>query len=244
MLLALIASCNAATPIPEGSPQYFDFRGSSDFHHPEFDKLFGCKTYDELRDQLKRTLKSFQPKEGQWASDATVVNAEVVCRLALIRTLYLLGDVKEADSLLLTLHGGNGTGRDPALPNQIPQAEQPGAAQPATQPAEDEPAQVQPLPQSSKDDSPAPISVLEKAVEEQAAEVEKCGRALEAILKAKGIVYRKSDDGQSEVVVDSSDVKGVQDYVNAKAQYLAAKEMLQQMKLKLISEKKESSMDQ
>ena len=53
MLLALIASCNAATPIPEGSPQYFDFRGFSDFHHPEFDKLFGCKTYEELRDQLK-----------------------------------------------------------------------------------------------------------------------------------------------------------------------------------------------
>jgi len=126
-----------------------------------------------------------------------------------------------------------------------PRAEQAGSDQPATKPAENEPAEVQPLPQSSKDAGPALISDLEKAIEEQAIEVEKCGRALEAIVKAKGIVYRKSDDGQSEVVVDSTDAKGIQDYVDAKGQYEAVKEMIQQMKLKLISEKKkESSMDQ
>ena len=90
--------------IPAGSDEPFDFRGEPGFDDPEYRKLFACQTYGELRDQLEKAIASIDPGDaGEW-EDAAQMNLAATCRLALIRTHYLLMETEEADTLLWKLH--------------------------------------------------------------------------------------------------------------------------------------------
>ena len=81
-----------------------DFRGKSNFTNPAYEKLFSCKTYEELRDQLQKAIVSIAPAKGEEWEDSSQANMVATCQLALIRTHYLLGEIKEADALLSKLH--------------------------------------------------------------------------------------------------------------------------------------------
>ncbi len=91
----------AETFIPKVSREVMDFRGTPNFSDPEYEKLFDCQTFEELRDQLLRSIESLgQIRE----EDTSRENVLMVCRLALIRTNYLLGDIERGDELLMKLH--------------------------------------------------------------------------------------------------------------------------------------------
>lgn len=94
----------ADTPIPKDSERFWDFRGESNFTNLEYEKLYQCRTYEELRDQLKKAIKSVAPVAGEEWEDASQVNIAASCQLALIRTHYILGEVDEADKQLERLH--------------------------------------------------------------------------------------------------------------------------------------------
>lgn len=112
LLVALLMPLSAATPIPKDSKAEMDFRGYSSFSYPEYKKLFKCATYEELRDQLYKAVAAVTPdeKKGEEWEDGAQINASATCRLALIRTLYLLGEVKKADALLMEWHPVNEIG--------------------------------------------------------------------------------------------------------------------------------------
>lgn len=84
-----------------------DFRGHSNFTSPEVEKLYQCKTYEELLAQLEKAIASLTPAPGFEFEDAAHVDALGTCKLARIRTLYLVGQIKKADELLSEYHPVN-----------------------------------------------------------------------------------------------------------------------------------------
>ena len=121
LVLGIGVSSFAETPIPKDSVRFWDFRGSPNFSHPEYEKLYQCRTYEELRDQLRKAIKSIAPAAGEEWQDASQGNIVASCQLALIRTLYILGELEEADKLLERFHpahegGQPGGGKSAARP--------------------------------------------------------------------------------------------------------------------------------
>lgn len=106
-LIALaILSFNTAAfadhPIPPDSKHSWDFRGPPrTITRESFAKLFSCKTYEELRDALIKTIEDLEHEPDC----ATPLYVASDCRLALIRTYYLLGDIEQADRLLQPYSG-------------------------------------------------------------------------------------------------------------------------------------------
>jgi len=84
-------------PIPPDSKHNWDFRGPPrTITRDSFAKLFSCKTYEELRDALVEAIKDLEHEPD----DPTPLYVASDCRLALIRTYYLLGEIEHADRLL------------------------------------------------------------------------------------------------------------------------------------------------
>jgi len=88
--------------IPKDSKSRWDFRAAE---LPLFlvgstssNKLSECKTYEDLRDTLKKCLKEVVEYKG-WSP----IDSAYSCKLALIRTHYILGEIEEADKLLLSI---------------------------------------------------------------------------------------------------------------------------------------------
>ena len=97
IILVLNAAALADHPIPPDSKQNWDFRGAPrTITRESFAKLFSCKTYEELRDALIKAIEDLEHEPDC----AAPLYAAGECRLALIRTYYLLGDVEQADRLL------------------------------------------------------------------------------------------------------------------------------------------------
>ena len=98
--LTSIVVCSAALadhPIPADSKQNWDFRGPPrTITRKSYEKLFSCKTYEELRDALVIAIEDLEHEPD----DPTPLYVASSCRLALIRTYYILGDYKTADRLL------------------------------------------------------------------------------------------------------------------------------------------------
>ncbi len=113
LFLAFPPFAFADTPIPKDSKRFWDFRGNPNFTDAEYEKLYRCKTYEELRDQLLKAIQSLAPKEGEegeeW-EDGSQANIVASCQLALVRTHYLLGELDRADALLMRLHPVNRQG--------------------------------------------------------------------------------------------------------------------------------------
>ena len=111
LLVAILAvnltGLYADSPIPADSKQLLDFRGSPNFSATEFQRLYRCESYEELRDQLLRAIEAISPKPGAELEDLAQQNALATCKLALIRTYYILGELEEADKRLLELHPVN-----------------------------------------------------------------------------------------------------------------------------------------
>lgn len=101
--LLLVISCFlcvvafADTPIPPDSKARWDFRGPpGTITRDSFTKLYSCKSYEELRDALILAIEDLEHEPD----DPTPLYVASDCRLALIRTYYILGDSKTADRLL------------------------------------------------------------------------------------------------------------------------------------------------
>ena len=105
-LLVIIMACcltllaNAETSIPNGSKEPMDFRGKANFTNTEYEKLYRCKTYEELKAQLPKAIKSISPKKGAEWEEASQINVVALCQLALIRVHYILGKNKRPRSKL------------------------------------------------------------------------------------------------------------------------------------------------
>jgi hypothetical protein len=96
-ILSFIPAALADTPIPPDSKHRWDFRGSPHtITRDSFAKLFSCKTYEELRDALIAAIEDLEHEPD----DPTPLYVASSCRLALIRTYYLLGEIGHADRLL------------------------------------------------------------------------------------------------------------------------------------------------
>ena len=94
---ALALTAYADHPIPEEGKHRWDFRGkAAGFSHKDYDRLFEAKTYEELRDLLPIVIESLEKD----ATDATPLHYASTCRLALIRTHYILGEIEKADEML------------------------------------------------------------------------------------------------------------------------------------------------
>ncbi len=130
IIIALMLGCCgyalADTPIPNDSKRFWDFRDKPNFTNSEYEKLYQCRTYEELREQLKKAIKSISPAPGEEWEDASQGNTVASCELALIRTHYILGEIDEADRLLERLHpihrGEKDAGGQPAArlePNTV-----------------------------------------------------------------------------------------------------------------------------
>jgi hypothetical protein len=97
VILSLSSAALADTPIPPDSKHRWDFRGSPHtITRDSFAKLFACKTYEELRDALIAAIEDLEHEPD----DPTPIYVASDCRLALIRTYYLLDEIEHADRLL------------------------------------------------------------------------------------------------------------------------------------------------
>lgn len=95
--LAMAFPAWAGHPIPEDSKERWDFRGPPrTITLDSFARLFACKTYEELRDALILAIEDLEHEPD----DPTPLYVASDCRLALIRTYYILGDLANADRLL------------------------------------------------------------------------------------------------------------------------------------------------
>ena len=82
----------ADLPIPADSVQPWDFRNKPRKLPIEaYAPFYECGTYEELRESVLKVSATLAPSQ---AAD---------CRLILIRTYYILGDIKSADTLLAKL---------------------------------------------------------------------------------------------------------------------------------------------
>ena len=96
-ILSLNAVALADHPIPPDGKQNWDFRGPPrTITRDSFAKLFSCKTYEELRDALIKAIEDLEHEPD----DPTPLYVASDCRLALIRTYYLLGEIEQADRML------------------------------------------------------------------------------------------------------------------------------------------------
>ncbi len=99
----LHASLEPATPIPADSENLYEFRGDAHFTYEPYEALFETKTYGELRSALEEFFRRWK-EDGRVFEDASSKYTFLHCRLALIRTYYLLGDTRKADTILTWLH--------------------------------------------------------------------------------------------------------------------------------------------
>ena len=137
-VLALSAAAFADHPIPPDSKHNWDFRGPPRTISDEsFTKLFSCKTYEELRDALIKAIEDLEHEPD----DPTPLYVASDCRLALIRTYYLLGEIEHADRLLEQYSSVNRDSKGqldlskvPLMPPPKTKGEQAGTGQPATRP--------------------------------------------------------------------------------------------------------------
>jgi hypothetical protein len=128
----------AEHPIPPDSKQSWDFRGPPrTITRESFAKLFSCKTYEELRDALIKTIEDLENEPD----DPTPLYVASDCRLALIRTYYLLGEIEQADLLLQQYSSVNRDSKGqldlskvPLIPPPKTKGEQDGTGQPAPRP--------------------------------------------------------------------------------------------------------------
>lgn len=93
----------ANTPIPENGNSAFEFRGNPSFGYAPLKEVYKAKTYGELRDALESFFTQWK-KDGMVMEDSSSTNMFYSCRLALIRTYYLLGETAKADTLLELVH--------------------------------------------------------------------------------------------------------------------------------------------
>ncbi len=110
---ALITSCvaqksgpgsvNPETSIPANSENALEFRGQVGLTYEPYEALFQTNTYGELRVALEDFFRQWKA-DGRTFEDSASTNIFLRCRLALIRTYYLLGDIEKADALLLWMH--------------------------------------------------------------------------------------------------------------------------------------------
>jgi N-acetylmuramoyl-L-alanine amidase len=63
-LLLAVVRASAETPIPEDGGNFWDFRGKPNFTNPEYEKLYSCKTYEELR-EMKMKIVDGEVLEGK-----------------------------------------------------------------------------------------------------------------------------------------------------------------------------------
>jgi len=91
------------TPIRSNSENAFEFRGSPHFTYEPYEALFETTTYGELWSALEEFFRSWK-EDGRVFEDGSSMYTFLHCRLALIRTYYLLGDTEKADTLLKWLH--------------------------------------------------------------------------------------------------------------------------------------------
>ena len=97
VILSLSSAALADTPIPPDSKHRWDLRGSPHtITRDSFAKLFACKTYEEIRDALIAAIEDLEHEPD----DPTPIYVASDCRLALIRTYYLLDEIEHADRLL------------------------------------------------------------------------------------------------------------------------------------------------
>jgi broad specificity phosphatase PhoE len=133
---SLSSAAFADTPIPPESKHRWDFRGSPHtITRDSFAKLFSCKTYEELRDALIAAIEDLEHEPD----DPTPLYVASSCRLALIRTYYMLGEIGHADRLLeqysivhLDSEGNLDVSKVPLKPLPETKGEQGGTGQPAT----------------------------------------------------------------------------------------------------------------
>jgi hypothetical protein len=136
-ILSFSSAAPADTPIPPDSKHRWDFRGPPrTITRDSFAKLFSCKTYEELRDALIEAIEDLEHAPD----DPTPIYVASDCRLALIRTYYLLGEIEHADRLLeqysivhLDSKGNLDVSKVPLKPLPETKGEQ-GTGQPATRP--------------------------------------------------------------------------------------------------------------
>ena len=137
-ILAIHTAALADHPIPPNSKQDWDFRGPPrTITRESFAKLFSCKTYEELRDALIKTIEDLEHEPD----DPTPLYVASDCRLALIRTYYLLGEIEHADRLLQQYSFVNRDSKGrldlskvPLNPPPKTKGEEAGTGQPATRP--------------------------------------------------------------------------------------------------------------
>ncbi len=98
-----IGMVTADTPIPENGNSAFEFRGNPSFGYAPLKEVYKAKTYGELRDALENFFTQWK-KDGMVFEDSASTNMFYSCRLALIRTYYLLGESEKADTLLEWVH--------------------------------------------------------------------------------------------------------------------------------------------
>jgi hypothetical protein len=110
----------ATNPIPKDSGVKWDFRGeapkSLDFASTTMASLYACSTYEELRDALIKVIQKLDKREDEFTSVMGLHH----CRMALVRTYYVLGDIRTGDRLMESFYGisnkvssgARATGRD------------------------------------------------------------------------------------------------------------------------------------
>ena len=96
-------SFGPGTSIPANSESMYEFRGRAGFTYEPYEALFQTKTYGELRFALEEFFRHWKA-DGRTFEDSSSRNVFFRCRLALIRTYYLLGDTGKADTLLRWMH--------------------------------------------------------------------------------------------------------------------------------------------
>ena len=141
----------ADTPIPADSKSPWDYRGEPrTITRESHDKLFSCKTYEELAKALIVAIADLE-HEPDCTTPLYVASG---CRLALIRAYYIMGDTESADKLLeryaSVYRKSDGTpdfGETAPTPNKN-ETEQGGTGQPATRPKSDSEGSDKPQPEA------------------------------------------------------------------------------------------------
>jgi len=96
-LIASMAVASAGHPIPPDSKSPWDYRGEPrTITRESHDKLFACKTYEELAQALVAAIRDLE-HEPDCIAPVYVASG---CRLALIRAYYIMGETEKADKLL------------------------------------------------------------------------------------------------------------------------------------------------
>ena len=96
-MVATTLAVFADHPIPAESKSPWDYRGEPrSITRESHDKLFACKTYEELARALVFAIRDLEHEPDC----AAPVNVASGCRLALIRAYYIMGEIEKAEKLL------------------------------------------------------------------------------------------------------------------------------------------------